>query len=73
MSLLMLLRRMGHRDITAHGFRSTFRDWAAEKAARDRHRAQHDRQLAPALASLTESGDWPAARRDTPSEETPTP
>ena len=31
MSLLMLLRRMGHGDITAHGFRSTFRDWAAER------------------------------------------
>jgi integrase len=29
-SLLMLLRRMRHGDITAHGFRSTFRDWAAE-------------------------------------------
>jgi len=31
MSLLMLLRRMGHGGITAHGFRSTFRDWAAER------------------------------------------
>jgi integrase len=30
-SLLMLLRRMGHGEITAHGFRSTFRDWAAER------------------------------------------
>lgn len=30
MALLMLLRRMGRKDITAHGFRSTFRDWAAE-------------------------------------------
>jgi integrase len=30
-SLLMLLRRMGRGDITAHGFRSTFRDWAAER------------------------------------------
>jgi integrase len=29
-SLMDLLRRMGHRDIVAHGFRSTFRDWAAE-------------------------------------------
>lgn len=29
-SMLMLLRRMGHGDITVHGFRSTFRDWAAE-------------------------------------------
>jgi integrase len=31
MALLMLLRRMGHGEITAHGFRSTFRDWAAER------------------------------------------
>jgi integrase len=30
MALLMMLRRMGRDDITAHGFRSTFRDWAAE-------------------------------------------
>jgi integrase len=30
MSLLMLLRRMKRKDITVHGFRSTFRDWAAE-------------------------------------------
>jgi len=31
MVFLMLLRRMKRDDITAHGFRSTFRDWAAEK------------------------------------------
>ena len=31
MALLMMLRRMGRDDITAHGFRSTFRDWAAER------------------------------------------
>jgi integrase len=30
MVLLTLLKRMGRSDITAHGFRSTFRDWAAE-------------------------------------------
>jgi integrase len=30
MAMLMLLRRMGHGNVTAHGFRSTFRDWAAE-------------------------------------------
>jgi len=30
MALLSLLRRMKRDDITAHGFRSTFRDWAAE-------------------------------------------
>jgi hypothetical protein len=30
MALLMLLRRMERGDLTAHGFRSTFRDWCAE-------------------------------------------
>jgi integrase len=30
MAMLMLLRRMGRDDLTAHGFRSTFRDWCAE-------------------------------------------
>jgi integrase len=31
MAFLMLLRRMGHDKLTGHGFRSTFRDWAAER------------------------------------------
>ncbi len=31
MALLMTLGRMNRGDITAHGFRSTFRDWAAER------------------------------------------
>lgn len=30
MSLTAVLRRMGRGDLTAHGFRSTFRDWAGE-------------------------------------------
>jgi len=30
MSMLMLLRRMQVDDVTVHGFRSTFRDWASE-------------------------------------------
>jgi integrase len=30
MAFLMALRRMGY-DVTAHGFRSAFRDWAAER------------------------------------------
>ena len=29
-ALLVLLRRMKIKDATVHGFRSTFRDWAAE-------------------------------------------
>lgn len=31
MAFLMLLRRIERTDITTHGFRSSFRDWAAEK------------------------------------------
>ncbi|MER9763120.1 integrase arm-type DNA-binding domain-containing protein [Mesorhizobium sp. M0138] len=33
MALLMTLRRMDRDDLTTHGFRSTFRDWAAEQTA----------------------------------------
>ena len=31
MAMVEVLRRMGRGDITVHGFRSTFRDWAAER------------------------------------------
>jgi integrase len=31
MALAMALRRMGRTDITVHGFRSSFRDWAEER------------------------------------------
>ena len=30
MAMLELLKRIGRSDLTVHGFRSTFRDWAAE-------------------------------------------
>jgi len=33
MALLALLGRMGRGDLTAHGFRSSFSDWAAERTA----------------------------------------
>jgi integrase len=33
MAGLALLRRMGRADITVHGFRSTFRDWAGERTS----------------------------------------
>ena len=32
MVFLMLLRRLGRKDIVPHGFRSSFRDWAAERS-----------------------------------------
>ena len=53
MAFLMLLRRMQHETITTHGFRSSFRDWAAEKRI-----AQHDvceAALAHALTDKTEA------------------
>jgi integrase len=31
MGMPMLLRRMGRGDLTVHGFRSTFRDWAGDE------------------------------------------
>jgi integrase len=31
MVFLMALRRMEREDLTTHGFRSSFRDWAAER------------------------------------------
>jgi integrase len=37
MGMLMLLERMGRHDLTVHGFRSTFRDWAAEKTHHDHY------------------------------------
>lgn len=36
MAFLMVLRHMGRGDLTAHGFRSTFRVWAGETTAHSR-------------------------------------
>lgn len=33
LAMLQALRKMGGNDLTVHGFRSTFRDWAAEQTA----------------------------------------
>lgn len=40
MAFAMLLRRLGREDITVHGFRSTFRDWAAEQTNTPREIAE---------------------------------
>lgn len=37
MAMAAVLRRMDRLDITVHGFRSTFRDWAAESTAFPNH------------------------------------
>src|SRR5262249_25108927 len=35
MAFLMSLRRLGYGDLTAHGFRATFKTWAEEKTQFD--------------------------------------
>ncbi len=40
MSLTAVLRRMGRGDLTAHGFRSAFRDWCGEATAYPRELAE---------------------------------
>lgn len=59
MALLALLKRMDV-DVTTHGFRSTFRDWAGEEAG------QHSREVIEmALAHTIQSKAEAAYRRQT--------
>ena len=41
MAMLAVLKRMGRDDLTVHGFRSTFRDWAGETTAYPREVIEH--------------------------------
>ena len=65
MALLMTLRRMERGDLTTHGFRSTFRDWAAETTGYQREVAEM--ALAHAVSDKVEAayrrGDLFAKRR----------
>ena len=65
MALPKLLDRMGYADITVHGFRSTFRDWAAECTTFSREVAEM--ALAHAVPSAVEAayrrGDMLEKRR----------
>ena len=55
MSLTAVLRRMGRRDITVHGFRSTFRDWCAEYASNSFSREVCEHALAHKLPDKVEA------------------
>lgn len=63
MAMTMLLRRMSREDITIHGFRSTFRDWAGEKTSH----AREDIEMA--LAHTIQSKTERAYRRGNAIEE----
>ena len=53
MAMALLLRRLARGDLTVHGFRSTFRDWAAEETAYSREVAEM--ALAHTLKNKTEA------------------
>jgi integrase len=53
MSMEMLLRRMKVEDVTVHGFRSSFRDWAGDKTSFPREVAEA--ALAHAIGDETEA------------------
>jgi integrase len=57
MALSQLLKRMGRSDITVHGFRSAFRDWAGELTQFGRE------EIEMALAHTIESAVERAYRR----------
>ena len=64
-AMIMTLRRMGHGELTVHGFRSTFRDWAAEQTDHANHVVEM--ALAHAIGDKVEAayrrGDLLAKRR----------
>ena len=66
MAMLIQLRRMGRDDITVHGFRSTFRDWAAEQTSFPSETCEH--ALAHKISDRAEAayrrGDQFEKRRD---------
>jgi len=56
-TLTAVLLRMGRGELTAHGFRSTFRDWAAETTGHPNHVVEQ------ALAHTIPSAVEAASRR----------
>ena len=65
MSLLAVLRRMECEDLTVHGFRSTFRDWAGEQTnfARDVVEAALAHTIADKTEAAYRRGDALAKRK----------
>jgi integrase len=66
MAMLNYLQKtLGHKNLTVHGFRSSFRDWAGETSSHSREVIEH--ALAHSLADQTEAayqrGDYLEKRR----------
>jgi len=64
-ALLRVLERMGRGDVTAHGFRSTFRDWAAERTRSPNHVVEMAlaHQIGSAVEAAYRRGDLLEQRR----------
>lgn len=64
MTLTAVLRRMSRADVTCHGFRSTFRDWAGETTAFPREVIEHAlaHQLKDKAEAAYQRGDLLAKR-----------
>ena len=52
-ALIQVLHRMGRGDLTVHGFRSTFRDWASENTHHQNHVVEQ--ALAHTIGSAVEA------------------
>ncbi len=65
MTITAVLRRMERGDLTAHGFRSTFRDWAGETTAYPREVIEHAlaHQLKDKAEAAYQRGDLLEKRR----------
>jgi integrase len=65
MAMLQTLRRMGRDDLTAHGFRSSFRDWAAECTTYPREACEMAlaHQISDAVEAAYRRGDLFEKRR----------
>lgn len=59
MAMMQVLKRMGRNDLTVHGFRSTFRDWAAERTTFPREVAEMalDHSIGNAVEAAYRRGD----------------
>jgi integrase len=64
MALTAVLKRMERSDLTVHGFRSTFRDWAGETTAYPREVIEHAlaHQLKDKAEAAYQRGDLLAKR-----------
>jgi integrase len=54
MAMLKVLKRMGHPDLTTHGFRSSFRDWSGERAELEGAREAAEAALAHVVKDKSE-------------------